>query len=65
MKTNVGNHKNFALGFLDVIFSVKIQILNFKVFFRPKTQCLKINIASEASYIYMTGQKFIKKAKNG
>ena len=37
-----------------------------------KAQCLKItqkvafNIASEASYIYiLSGQKFIKKAKNG
>ena len=39
---------------------------------RSEAQCLKItekvsfNIASEASYIYiLSGQKFIKKAKNG
>ena len=39
---------------------------------RQTTQCLKItekvafNIASEASYVYiLSGQKFIKNAKNG
>ena len=69
MKTNVGNHKNFVLSFLDVIFGVKFRswILTF---FSAKNTVFEIiekvsfNIASEASYIYMSGEKFIKKAKN-